>query len=101
MDNLKKPKTKKVWVKKSEIQDKNLKCLVIHTARCAEKTYRWYLDNGCSCHRTGDRSLFSHYKDKVEGSVTFGDGNAALMLVEELLKQLDYLSFPMYFMCEV
>ena len=38
-------------------------------------TCLWYLDNGCSRHMTGDRSLFKVFKSKKGGNVTFGDGS--------------------------
>ena len=34
-----------------------------------------YLDNGCSRHITGDRSLFKVFESKKGGNVTFGDGS--------------------------
>ena len=38
-------------------------------------TCLWYLDNGCSRHMTGDRSLFKVFESKKGGNVTFGDGS--------------------------
>ena len=38
-------------------------------------TCLWYLDNGCSRHMTGDRSLFKGFESKKGGNVTFGDGS--------------------------
>ena len=35
----------------------------------------WYLDNSCSRHITGDKSLFKTLKEKEDGFVTFGDGS--------------------------
>ena len=35
----------------------------------------WYLDNGCSKHMTGDRSLFKVFMFKKGDNVTFGDGS--------------------------
>lgn len=37
------------------------------------KSGKWLLDNGCLIHMTGDKSLFSRYKSKGGGYVTFGD----------------------------
>ncbi|KAK2970053.1 hypothetical protein RJ640_008914 [Escallonia rubra] len=36
---------------------------------------KWILDNGCSRHMTGDRSLFSHITPKDGDLVTFGDNS--------------------------
>ena len=38
-------------------------------------TCLWYLDSGCSRHKTRDRSLFKVFESKKGGNVTFGDGS--------------------------
>ena len=38
------------------------------------ETCLWYLNNSCSRHMTGDRSLFKVFESKKGGNVTFGDG---------------------------
>ena len=43
-------------------------------------SYLWYLDNGCSRHIIGDKSLFKSLKEKVGDYVTFGDGSHAQVL---------------------
>ena len=40
----------------------------------------WYLDSGCSCHMTGDKSLFKSFKEKIGDYVTFGDRSHAQVL---------------------
>ena len=35
----------------------------------------WYLDNDCSRHMTGDRSLFKVFESNKCGNVIFGDGS--------------------------
>ena len=35
----------------------------------------WYINSGCSRHKTGDRSLFKVFESKKGGNVTFGDGS--------------------------
>ena len=50
-------------------------CLFIHTTLKVFNLCLWYLDNGCSRHMTGDKSLFKTLKEKENGFVTFGDGN--------------------------
>ena len=49
VEKIVKPKTKFVWVRKSE-----LNCHVVHTAYKAHNTHMWYLDSGCSRHMSGD-----------------------------------------------
>lgn len=36
---------------------------------------KWYLDSGCSRHMTGDKSVFTSFKEMNGGNVTFGDDN--------------------------
>ena len=38
-------------------------------------TCLWYLDNSCSRHMIGDRSLFKVFDSKKGGNVIFGDGS--------------------------
>lgn len=65
-----KPKTKSVWVRKSY-----LRCNVVLTALTAKDSHVWYLDNGCSRHMTGNKSLFTSLESCDGGSVKFGDGS--------------------------
>ncbi|KAK2409952.1 hypothetical protein QL285_045347 [Trifolium repens] len=41
---------------------------------------RWFLDSGCSRHMTGDASLFTEFKAKKKGYVTYGDNNKGTIL---------------------
>ena len=50
-------------------------CLFVHTALKVFNSCLWYLDNGCSRHMIGDKSLFKTLKEKEDGYVTFGDGS--------------------------
>ena len=52
----------------------------MHTSLKVFNSYLWYLDSGCSCHITGDKSLFNSLKEKVGDYVTFGDGSHAQVL---------------------
>ena len=52
----------------------------MHTSLKVFNSYLWYLDSGCSCHITGDKSLFKSLKEKVGDYVTFGDGSHAQVL---------------------
>ena len=40
----------------------------------------WYLDSGCSRHKTGDQSLLTRFEEKVGPCVTFGDDNKGFTL---------------------
>ena len=83
VDNLK----KKIQSNKSmKIEDKFLfegqeclshACLFVHTSLKVFNSCLWYLDIGCSCHMTGDKSLFKTLKEKISDYVTFGDGSHA------------------------
>ena len=37
-------------------------------------TCLWYLDSGCSRHKTRNQTLFKVFESKKGGNVTFGDG---------------------------
>ena len=50
-------------------------CFMMKFAFKVMDTCLWYLDNGCSRHMTGDRSLFKVFEFKKCGNVTFGDGS--------------------------
>ena len=55
-------------------------CLFVHTALKVFNSCLWYLDNGCSRHMTGDKSLFKSLKEKEDVYVTFGDGSHSQVL---------------------
>ena len=50
-------------------------CVFVHTALKVFDSCLWYLDNRCSRHMTGDKSLFKTLKEKEDGFVTSGDGS--------------------------
>ena len=50
-------------------------CFMMKSAFKVMDMSLWYLDNGCSRHMTGDRSLFKIFESKKGGNVTFGDGS--------------------------
>ena len=52
-------------------------CLFVQTSLKVFSLCLWYLDNSCSHHMTGDKSLFKTLKEKVGDYVTFGDGSHA------------------------
>ena len=54
--------------------------LFVHTSLKVFNSCLWYLDNGCSRHMTGDKTLFKTLKEKVGDYVTFGDGSHAQVL---------------------
>lgn len=49
---------------------------MIHTTLRATSSSMWQLDSEFSRHMIGDRSLFSNYVERHEGSVTFDDGSS-------------------------
>ena len=59
----------------TDLSFKNEVCFMMKSAFKVMDTCLWYLDNGCSRHMTGDRSLFKVFKSKKGGNVTFGDGS--------------------------
>ena len=52
----------------------------MHTSLKVFNSCLWYLDNGCSRHMTGDKSLFKSLKEKVGNYVIFGDRSHAQVL---------------------
>ena len=59
----------------TDLSSKHEVCFMIKFAFKVMDTCLWYLDNGCSRHMTGDRSLFKVFESKKGGNVTFGDGS--------------------------
>ena len=60
--------------------------LFMHTSLKVFNSCLWYLNSGCSCHITGDKSLFKTLKEKVGDYVTFGDGSHAQILGKGTIK---------------
>jgi hypothetical protein len=67
--------SKQVWVKKED----NL-CLVSHTAMKILDTCLCYLDNGCSKHMTGDKTLLKEVQMGKGGRITYGDGSQSKVI---------------------
>ena len=59
----------------TDLSSKHKVCFMMKSAFKVMDTCLWYLDNGCSRHMTGDRSLFKVFESKKGGNVTFGDGS--------------------------
>ena len=59
----------------TDLSSKHEVCFMMKSAFKVMDTCLWYLDNGCSRHMAGDRSLFKVFKSKKGGNVTFGDGS--------------------------
>ena len=55
-------------------------CLFVHTSLKVFNSCLWYLDSSCSCHMTGDKSLFKSLKEKIGDYVIFRDGSHAQVL---------------------
>ena len=58
----------------TDLSSKHEVCFMMKSAFKVMDTCLWYLDNGCSRHMTGDRSLFKVFESKKGGNATFGDG---------------------------
>ena len=58
----------------TNLSSKHEVCFIIKVAFKVMDTCLWYLDNGCSRHMTGDRSLFKVFESKKGGNVTFSNG---------------------------
>jgi hypothetical protein len=67
--------SKQVWVKK-----KDNMCLVAHTALKILDTCLWYLDNGCSEHMIGDKTLLKEVQMGKGGRITYGDGSQSKVI---------------------
>ena len=43
----------------------------MHVLKADEQ--KWYIDSGCSCHRTGSRSLLTSFQPKKGSTISFGN----------------------------
>ena len=59
----------------TDLSSKHEVCFMMKFTFKVMDTCLWYLNNGCSRHMIGDRSLFKVFESKKGGNVTFGDGN--------------------------
>ena len=59
----------------TDLSGKHEVCFMMKFAFKVMDTCLWYLDSGCSRHKTGDHSLFKVFESKKCGNVTFGDGS--------------------------
>ena len=59
----------------TNLSSKHEVCFMMKSAFKVMDTCLWYLDNGCSRHMIGDRSLFKVFESKKGGNVTFDDGS--------------------------
>jgi hypothetical protein len=51
-----------------------------HTARKILDTCLWYLDSGCSKHKTGDKTLLKEVQMGRGGRITYGDGSQSKVI---------------------
>ena len=58
----------------TDLSSKHKVCFMMKFRFKVIDTCLWYLDNDCSRHMTGDRSLFKIFELKKGGNVTFGYG---------------------------
>ena len=61
-------------------------CLFVHNALKVFNSCLWYLNNGCSRHMRGDKSLFKSLKEKEDGYVTFRDGSHSQVVGKEMIE---------------
>ena len=59
--------------------DNDYLCYTALTALKARDSCLWYLDNGCSRHRTSNKGLFKTLFEGKIGIVTFGDGSKSVI----------------------
>ena len=57
----------------------NYVCYIALTILKACDTCLWYLDNGCSRHMTGNKTLFKTLFEGKIGTITFGDGSKSVI----------------------
>ncbi|RVX07356.1 hypothetical protein CK203_022598 [Vitis vinifera] len=61
------------------------------------KKDKWFLDNGCSRHMTGNESKFDFLTNKNGGYVTFGDNAKERSLVKATLVMAHPLSLKVFY----
>ena len=54
----------------TDLSSKHEMCFMMKSTFKVMDTCLWYLDNGCSLHMTGNRSLFKVFESKKGGNVT-------------------------------
>ena len=70
------------------LSSKHEVCFMMKSAFKVMDTCLWYLDSGCSRHRTRDQSLFKVFEFKKGGNVTFGNGS------KSQIKGMGIISLP-------
>ena len=85
--NLRKIKTRAIWVRKDDLLPQ-MKCNIVITALKAEHTSSgWYLDSGCSKHMTGDGTKLLNKTRFAGGKVVFGDRVSSQIIGKGILKE--------------
>ena len=59
----------------TDLSSKHEVCFMMKSTFKVTDMCLWYLNNSCSRHMIGDRSLFKVFESKKGGNVTFGDGS--------------------------
>jgi hypothetical protein len=72
--------SKLVWVKKED----NM-WLVSHTVLKILDTCLWYLDSGCSKHKTGDKTLLKEVQMGKGGRITYGYGSQSRVIGKRII----------------
>ena len=71
-----------------DLSSKQEVCFMMKSAFKVKDTCLWYLDSGCSRHRTRDQYLFKVFEFKKGGNVTFGNGS------KSQIKGMGIISLP-------
>ena len=75
----------------TDLSSKHKVCFMMKFTFKVMDTCLWYLNNGCSRHMIGDRSLFKVFESKKGGNVTFGDGNKSQIKGKGIISLLGLL----------
>ena len=75
----------------TDLSSKHEVCFMMKFTFKVMDTCLWYLNNGCSRHMIGDRSLFKVFESKKGGNVTFGDGNKSQIKGKGIISLLGLL----------
>jgi hypothetical protein len=51
-----------------------------HSLQDKQKKHRWYVDNGCSKHMTGDKDMFLTLRKEIDGPVSFRNDDSAKII---------------------
>ena len=85
--NLRKIKTRAIWVRKDDLLPQMKSNIVITALKVEHTSSGWYLDFGCSKHMTGDETKLLNKTRFAGGKVVFGDGVSSQIIGKGTLKE--------------